>query len=202
MAAAPTKDEVSDSTDWLTTPLESFAPVDAALRCQVCKEFYKTPMITSCSHTFCSLCIRRCLSSDGKCPTCRAPEQELKLRSNWVIEELVDAFERARPKALEFARSSGIGARDTSLKRKASEIGADSNTQEYTSKRTRSASRRAKSAKNFDNTEIIDEDCDTIDGFAPGERLHMVIEGLRLTSFAFRQNEMTALLRVLYARKE
>ncbi|EQL03869.1 zinc finger domain-containing protein [Ophiocordyceps sinensis CO18] len=75
-------DDVPDSTDWLGTPLSGLAAVEAALRCQVCKDFYKTPMLTSCSHTFCSLCIRRALSNDGKCPVCRASEQELKLRSN------------------------------------------------------------------------------------------------------------------------
>lgn len=96
-------DDVPDSTDWLATPLADFAAVEAGLRCRVCKDFYKTPMITSCSHTFCSLCIRRALSVDGKCPLCRKPEQELRLRSNWTIEETVEAFCRARPAALAFA---------------------------------------------------------------------------------------------------
>ncbi|GAO19800.1 hypothetical protein UVI_02064010 [Ustilaginoidea virens] len=93
-------DNVADSTDWLETSLAPLAAVEAALRCQVCKDFYNTPMITSCSHTFCSICIRRALSNDGKCPLCRAPEQELKLRSNWSLEETVEAFSRARPAAL------------------------------------------------------------------------------------------------------
>jgi E3 ubiquitin-protein ligase RAD18 len=92
-----------DSTDWLATPLPSLAAVDSALRCQVCKDFYTTPMITSCSHTFCSLCIRRSLTHDGKCPACRANDQEMKLRQNWAMEELVDAFKKARPAVLEFA---------------------------------------------------------------------------------------------------
>ncbi|KAL8709945.1 MAG: hypothetical protein Q9220_005395 [cf. Caloplaca sp. 1 TL-2023] len=53
--------------------------------------------MTSCSHTFCSLCIRRCLTNDGKCPACRAPDQELRLRHNWVAQEFVEAFKIARP---------------------------------------------------------------------------------------------------------
>lgn len=61
-------------------------------------------MITSCSHTFCSLCIRRALSNDNKCPLCRAVEQEVKLRSNWSMEEAVEAFKKARPVVLELAR--------------------------------------------------------------------------------------------------
>ncbi|RGP80107.1 e3 ubiquitin- ligase rad18 [Fusarium longipes] len=93
-----------DSTDWLSTPLSALAAVEGALRCQVCKDFFKTPMITSCSHTFCSLCIRRALLNDGKCPLCRATEQENKLRSNWSLEEAVQAFVSARPATLELAR--------------------------------------------------------------------------------------------------
>ncbi|RFU73981.1 e3 ubiquitin- ligase rad18 [Trichoderma arundinaceum] len=118
-----TSDDVPDSTDWLSTPLSGFAAVEAALRCQVCKDFYKTPMITSCSHTFCSICIRRALSNDGKCPMCRATEQELKLRSNWSMEETVEAFSKARIAALNLARNQG--SRSQSPKRKANEVSPD-----------------------------------------------------------------------------
>ncbi|KAI1818395.1 DNA repair protein rad18 [Poronia punctata] len=97
-------DNVADSTDWLSTPLSGLSAVEAALRCQICKDFYKTPMLTSCNHTFCSLCIRRALSNDGKCPLCRASEQEIKLRSNWSMEEVVDTFREARPAILEYAQ--------------------------------------------------------------------------------------------------
>ena len=94
--------DIPDPSDWSLTQLRDLAPVETALRCQVCKDFYDTPMITSCSHTFCSLCIRRCLTNDGKCPTCRAGDQELRLRRNWTAEELVESFKRARPALLEF----------------------------------------------------------------------------------------------------
>ncbi|KAF5589558.1 e3 ubiquitin ligase RAD18 [Fusarium subglutinans] len=108
--------DVPDSTDWLTTPLTALAVVESALRCQICKDFYKTPMITTCCHTFCSLCIRRALSNEGKCPLCRASEQELKLRSNWAMEEAVQAFINARPTTLDLARNANT---KTSSKRKA-----------------------------------------------------------------------------------
>lgn len=97
-------DDVSDPTDWLTTPLTAVAAVEAALRCKVCKDFFKTPMTTTCLHTFCSVCIRRAIVSDGRCPLCRASEQELKLRKNWSLEEAVEAFVSARPAMLELAR--------------------------------------------------------------------------------------------------
>lgn len=96
--------DVADSTDWLSTTLACLMPVEQALRCHVCKDFYNSPMITSCNHTFCSLCIRRCLSVDGKCPLCRMTDQESKLRGNWALREAIDAFCRARPAVLEVAR--------------------------------------------------------------------------------------------------
>lgn len=96
--------DLPDSTDWLDTPLSLLAPLESSLRCQVCKDFFDTPVITSCSHTFCSLCIRRCLSTEGKCPTCRSGDQELKLRRNWLVQEILEAFKNARESVLTLAR--------------------------------------------------------------------------------------------------
>lgn len=98
--------DVADPTDWLDTPVSKLAPVESALRCQVCKDFFTNPVITSCSHTFCSLCIRRCLTNDGKCPTCRAVDTELKLRPNWIVQELVESFADARPKILQLGKDA------------------------------------------------------------------------------------------------
>ncbi|PHH83568.1 hypothetical protein CDD82_7129 [Ophiocordyceps australis] len=117
--------EIPDSTDWLATPLSGLAAVESALRCQVCKDFYKTPMMTSCSHTFCSLCIRRALSSDGRCPLCRAMEQELKLRSNLSLEEAVEAFIHARSVILPIA-SEALAPPPSPRKRKEAQQEAQS----------------------------------------------------------------------------
>lgn len=117
---------VSDPSDWLNTPVALLGPVEAALRCQVCKDFYQTPMITSCSHTFCSLCIRRCLTSDGKCPACRSPDQEIRLRRNWAVQELGDAFQKARETVLNFGRNAQETVKNNILgKRTAEEAGLD-----------------------------------------------------------------------------
>ncbi|MCJ1421620.1 E3 ubiquitin-protein ligase rad18 [Xylographa parallela] len=96
--------EVTDSSDWLSTPVAPLRSVEAALRCQVCKDFYNTPMLTTCCHTFCSLCIRRCLTSDGKCPICRSSDQEIRLRRNWAVQEVVDTFTAARPSILQLGQ--------------------------------------------------------------------------------------------------
>ena len=97
--------DVSDPSDWLQTPFSPLSPVEQALRCQVCKDFFDTPMITSCSHTFCSLCIRRCLTTDGRCPACRTQDQAIKLRANSTLQELVDAFTGARSVILQLGQN-------------------------------------------------------------------------------------------------
>jgi E3 ubiquitin-protein ligase RAD18 len=94
---------VSDPTDWNDTKLPFISSLDAALRCEVCKEFYTAPMITTCCHTFCSLCIRKALHNDGKCPLCRSPGQECHLRKNTTVQDLLDAFVGCREKLFEFA---------------------------------------------------------------------------------------------------
>ncbi|RWA04071.1 hypothetical protein EKO27_g11036, partial [Xylaria grammica] len=143
-------DSVPDSTDWLSTPLSGLSAVEAALRCQICKDFYKTPMLTSCNHTFCSLCIRRALSADGKCPLCRASEQEMKLRSNWSMEEVVAAFTQTRAAVLDHARRPPpTSTRAETPKRRADEMEGgeeeqQSSSQQRASKRLRPSTRLSK----------------------------------------------------------
>ncbi|BCS19826.1 E3 ubiquitin-protein ligase RAD18 [Aspergillus puulaauensis] len=164
--------DIPDSTDWLDTPLTLLAPFESSLRCQVCKDFFDNPVITSCSHTFCSLCIRRCLSTEGKCPTCRSSDQELKLRRNWVVQELVEGFKNARPGVLQLARravqSNGTTGNDgedefteqpTSKKRKieqdADQDGSGSSAGEGI--RTRSQSRGVTRQAQATPIEILDD---------------------------------------------
>lgn len=97
--------QLPHSTDWLSTKLPGLSDLEATFRCHVCKDFYQTPMLTECSHTFCSICIRRALSNDGKCPACRSPQQESKLRSSISLGEAIEVFVRVRPAVLEIACS-------------------------------------------------------------------------------------------------
>ncbi|KAF1994767.1 DNA repair protein rad18 [Amniculicola lignicola CBS 123094] len=96
--------DLPDSTDWISTSLPLFESLEAALRCEVCKEFYDGPVITACSHTFCSICIRRCITNDGKCPACKQAVQADKLLPNIAIREIVNRFQVTREDALELAR--------------------------------------------------------------------------------------------------
>lgn len=168
--------DIPDSTDWLDTPLSLVAPLESSLRCQVCKDFFDNPVITSCSHTFCSLCIRRCLSSEGKCPVCRSSDQETKLRRNWAVQELVEAFNIARPNVLDLARK----ARDSGSR------GHEEETEEHTSKkrkvelpqvegeefvpegvRTRSRSKKVDDRPEIETVDLVEDSQDEED-YVPG----------------------------------
>ena len=155
--------DLSDSTDWLQTPLVSLAPVESALRCQVCKDFFDTPMITSCSHTFCSLCIRRCLTEDGKCPACRAADQELRLRRNWTVQELVDAFRNARSSVLQLGQDVVAAAAQTKEHQGHKRNLEDTDFEEdgYSNlhrRKTRSQSRKSPSTKQRNGVHVVDDD--------------------------------------------
>lgn len=132
--------DVPDATDWNNTLLSGFVAVESPMRCQVCKEFIKTPMITSCGHTFCSECIRRSLSHNGECPACRAKDQELKLRPNKAMEEVVEAFQRTRAAALEVARAQP--SEERSPKRRKRDVSSRERSLEPAMK-TRTSDRRA-----------------------------------------------------------
>src|SRR5436190_1724528 len=67
------QEDISDPSDWKNTSLSGLYPLDSNLRCLICKDFYTAPVITSCLHTFCSLCIRRSLNAEATCPACQRP---------------------------------------------------------------------------------------------------------------------------------
>lgn len=164
--------DLSDSTDWLRTPLAALAPVESALRCQVCKDFFDTPMITSCSHTFCSLCIRRCLTEDGKCPACRAADQELRLRRNWTVQELVDAFRDARSSVLQLGQDvvAAAAARPKNHqghKRKLEDTDAEEDgNSDHQRRKTRSQSQKSSKLEQTNEVFVIEDDVDN--DYRPG----------------------------------
>lgn len=154
--------DIPDATDWLNTPLAALLELENALHCQICKEFYDTPMITSCSHTFCSKCIRTSLSADGKCPACRTADQANKLRNNWQLQEVVNTFLAARPQALKVARQEREEEnRRRSSKRKRAVLESDDIAEaEPAGRTTRAKSRRiaASQGSQADVIEVGDSD--------------------------------------------
>lgn len=161
--------DLPDSTDWLSTSLPAFEPLEATLRCEVCKEFYTNPVTTSCSHTFCSLCIRRCTTPGGKCPICKASCSTDKLVPNIALREVVLRFQEAREKALELARGDKAerDAISSGKKRKLEEtdIEEDENFRHARSRQTRTRSRRN---EELDDARIVaDSEDDGDEEFLP-----------------------------------
>ena len=186
---AVSTDDFTDSSDWLNTPVASLRTVESALRCQVCKDFFHDPVITTCAHTFCSICIRRCLTADGQCPVCRQKDQEIRLRKNTVVEELVEAFQAARPSILQLGRdATKVDLDSTALprKRKSDQLDDADGENEGSQRVTRSRSWKSPMLQqNFHNgngnkeriIEDSEDDCGDDDGtdeYRPGTITHII----------------------------
>ncbi|KAH3667116.1 hypothetical protein WICMUC_005463 [Wickerhamomyces mucosus] len=91
---------ITDPTDFKTTSIPKIFEIDSLLRCHICKEFLNAPMLTSCGHTFCSVCIRKCLMHTAKCPICSKEIRESNLSRNVVLEQLVTSYKIIRPDLL------------------------------------------------------------------------------------------------------
>ena len=100
-----TKDEaVSDSYDWISGSFASdplggdLKSFEDTLRCQICADWLKVPVITPCSHTFCSECIRSSLRATtmlrrvSQCPSCKEAVDERQLLYNKALEDTVKSF--------------------------------------------------------------------------------------------------------------
>ncbi|KAG7798080.1 hypothetical protein KL929_002045 [Ogataea haglerorum] len=94
-------DSITDPSDWGDTSFPNLSKLDSLLRCHICKDFLKAPVLTSCDHIFCSVCIRRSLESDKKCPLCHEETYESKLRKVLLLDEISSWFTRNRPELLD-----------------------------------------------------------------------------------------------------
>ena len=71
--------------------------LDSNLRCGICRDFFKAPvLLVTCSHTFCSRCIRESLSVTARCPVCRVDAHEGSLKKNSIIDSIVACWTLAR----------------------------------------------------------------------------------------------------------
>ncbi|CAO3587340.1 unnamed protein product [Absidia cylindrospora] len=81
---------IDDPLDFKAGELQT---LDENLRCPICKEFYDTAMILStCSHSFCAICIRRSLAAEQCCPKCRTPSHDSKLHNNYDLDNVIHAW--------------------------------------------------------------------------------------------------------------
>lgn len=67
---------------------------DSLLRCHICKDILNIPVITPCSHTFCSVCIRDYLrnGNDENCPLCLNDLNESLLRPELLLNEICKCY--------------------------------------------------------------------------------------------------------------
>eukprot|EP00667_Euglena_gracilis_P007456 EG_transcript_7531 len=69
-----------------------------SLLCPICKEYYDCCMLLpACSHSFCSLCIRRTLEFHHQCPVCKSAAEAHQLVANRPLDDAVRAFRAATP---------------------------------------------------------------------------------------------------------
>ncbi|CCF58880.1 hypothetical protein KAFR_0F02840 [Kazachstania africana CBS 2517] len=113
---------ISDASDFHDTQIPNISQLDALLRCHICKDFLKVPVLTPCGHTFCSICIREYINRQSKCPLCLNELRESMLRSEFLVNEIVQSFQSVRTKLLEVVKMPTIsGSEDKSL----IELGSD-----------------------------------------------------------------------------
>ncbi|KAJ2507907.1 E3 ubiquitin-protein ligase rad18 [Coemansia sp. RSA 2052] len=107
--------ELDDPSDWPDS-LPHMRELDQLLRCPVCKEYFTTAMVTAtCGHTFCSLCVRRCLTQETRCPSCRALLTESELNPNRLIDSAVHSFKSGRLKLLAELKTAAKRTPSTAL---------------------------------------------------------------------------------------
>mgnify|MGYP003362163919 CR=1 FL=1 len=94
------KVSVEDPSDWSGTTMPSVSTLDSMLRCQICKGFLRAPVVTSCGHIFCSICVREALSTKGKCPLCQEEIFESGLRKVLLLDGVVEWFKKSRDELL------------------------------------------------------------------------------------------------------
>jgi hypothetical protein len=94
-------DLVDDPTDW---PDKDWETIDTLLRCPSCKDLLNIARtVTSCGHTFCSLCLRQALDSQQMagakhCPICNCKIKDYNndTISNGLIDSILLPYTAVR----------------------------------------------------------------------------------------------------------
>ena len=96
-----TNAKVSDPSDFSRTKLPQLSQLDSLLRCHICKDFIKVPVLTPCGHTFCSLCIRGYIDVKARCPLCLNELRESMLRGDILVNEVILCYKSLRDDLIE-----------------------------------------------------------------------------------------------------
>ncbi|KAJ2395288.1 E3 ubiquitin-protein ligase rad18, partial [Coemansia sp. RSA 2603] len=155
--------DLEDPGDW-PAAFPHLRELDQLFRCPVCKEYLDAPMVvTNCGHTFCSLCVRRCLTQETKCPSCRAPTTESELHPNRLVESLLREFRRGRPQLLSTIKTASKSQFAGRKRQRVAESTTDNNTPTLAQTLNKSAAHidlTASDIENMDGLSDIEMDCD------------------------------------------
>ncbi|GMH55149.1 hypothetical protein TrRE_jg1252 [Triparma retinervis] len=115
-----------DEYTFISGPLQedplgsSLKDFEDCLRCPICHSFLSIPLMTPCSHTFCSTCIRSSIrlsvaalkgkSSRATCPVCREDVDERKLQPAKNMVNIVSKFKGIRKQLVDrLGKGGGAG---------------------------------------------------------------------------------------------
>ncbi|XP_031435947.1 zinc-binding protein A33-like [Clupea harengus] len=68
------------------------------LSCSVCTDIFKDPVVLSCSHSFCKVCLQQCWRTKGsrECPVCRRRSSRDEPPTNRALRNLCETFLQER----------------------------------------------------------------------------------------------------------
>ncbi|KAK3246623.1 hypothetical protein CYMTET_43846 [Cymbomonas tetramitiformis] len=100
-------DNVDDDEAGAWGHMKEMCLLDTSLRCPICGDFLDTAVsFPECSHSFCSLCIRRSLEFREICPCCRSAYTAVDLKPNRLLDTVVSNFRSSRSKLLTAVKKS------------------------------------------------------------------------------------------------
>ena len=73
----------------LTSKWESLRQLEERFRCKICYDLFRDPVMTSCGHHFCSLCVRQYYVYHQKCPQCERENLESQLRTDRDLKDIL-----------------------------------------------------------------------------------------------------------------
>ena len=124
--------------------------------CSICHENFKNPVLVgSCSHNFCSMCIRKYLLYKQQCPSCLAPVHDADLKPNKSLNEVAEKIARMIPSMEALAKlvpSTNLPLKSPKLKKSSKPAHPQKVTPEFPSTAASSAAPEAGPS----NTQIVD----------------------------------------------
>jgi hypothetical protein len=66
---------------------------DLDITCTICQDVFRNPVIATCGHIFCDLCIKRALTYKNECPTCKHMTTPHDLRNIPIIKSYIDTLQ-------------------------------------------------------------------------------------------------------------